>query len=158
MKMGSSTTTTHTISASAAGTIADGSAPSARAANGKRPHAVNSPSRRGIQPSQPRTAAVSEPANGHPDSAFNPEQVLAGLISLKKGDFAVRLPLGWTGISGKVADTFNEVAEMLSHSTDELSRISRVVGRDGRIQERMAVGHAPGDWSERVKSVNALID
>src|SRR5436305_1997037 len=52
------------------------------------------------------------------------EQVLAGLIALKKGNFDARLPQSWTGIVGKVADIFNDVAEMMSHSTDELSRIS----------------------------------
>src|SRR4051812_46442585 len=62
------------------------------------------------------------------------EQVLAGLLALKKGNFNIRLPVAWTGIAGKVADTFNEVAELMSHSTDDLSRISRVVGKDGRIQ------------------------
>src|SRR5207302_298783 len=33
-----------------------------------------------------------------------------------------------------------------------------VVGTEGRIQERLPLGHAPGDWSDRVKSVNLLID
>src|SRR3954449_7931983 len=51
------------------------------------------------------------------------EQVLGALMSLKRGNFGTRLPLGWTGMAGKVADTFNEVAELMSQSTDELSRI-----------------------------------
>src|SRR5205823_2119254 len=76
----------------------------------------------------------------------------------KKGDFSVRLPLTCTGGSGKVADAFNEVAELMSHQTDDLSRISRVVGKEGRIQERLSVGHVSGAWSERVNSVNNLID
>src|SRR5207302_4527939 len=80
------------------------------------------------------------------------------LISLKKGDFDTRLPVGWTGIAGKIADTFNDFAELMSLSTAELSRISRVVGKEGRIQERLSLGHATGDWSERVNSVNTLID
>jgi HAMP domain-containing protein/signal transduction histidine kinase/CheY-like chemotaxis protein len=89
---------------------------------------------------------------------FDADQVLAALTAIKKGDFNVRLPVSWTGIAGKVADTFNEVADLMSHSTEELSRISRVVGRDGRIQERLAVGHVTGAWSERVDSVNTIID
>src|SRR6266849_1019562 len=46
----------------------------------------------------------------------------------------------------------------MSHSTDELSRISRVVGKEGRIQERLWLGHVTGAWAERVDSVNNLID
>ena len=50
--------------------------------------------------------------------------LLQALISLKKGDFSVRLPVEWTGVQGKVADTFNEVIEMLDRMVHE----SRVYG------------------------------
>jgi len=90
--------------------------------------------------------------------AIDFDKVLSALIALKKGDFEARLPVGWTGISGKVADTFNDLAEMMAVSTAELSRISRLVGQEGRIHERLSLGHGAGAWSERVNSVNALID
>src|SRR5215471_12853715 len=96
----------------------------------------------------------ADESNGHLDAA----QVLSALMALKNGDFSIRLPSFWTGIAGKVADTFNETAEMMSRSTEELSRISRVVGKEGRIQERLTVIQATGAWSERVNSVNNLID
>src|SRR4051794_40653172 len=84
-----------------------------------------------------------EDGNGAVDSGM----ILSGLVALKKGDFSIRLPVGWTGIAGKVADTFNDLAELMAHSTEELSRISRVVGKDGRIQERLPLGHVTGAWS-----------
>src|SRR5206468_708992 len=124
----------------------------------------------GVQaPRRPSPASLAKPArefksasdgddNGHPNGELDASQVLAALTALKKGDFKTRLPMVWTGIAGKVADTFNEVAELMSHSTEELSRISRVVGKEGRIQERLALGHVTGAWSERVDSVNTLID
>src|SRR5262245_26813741 len=90
-----------------------------------------------------RARPLSTP-NGAPQSKEGPldaEQILAALVALKKGDFNARLPLDWTGVAGKVADTFNEVAEMMAHSTGQLSRISRLVGKEGRIQERLGVGH-----------------
>jgi len=96
--------------------------------------------------------------NGYADDQIDGDQLLMALMGLKKGDFNIRLPLGWTGLGGKVADTFNQVAEMMGQSTEDLSRISRVVGRDGRIQERLPVGHLTGHWAERVNSVNTLID
>jgi HAMP domain-containing protein/signal transduction histidine kinase/CheY-like chemotaxis protein len=129
---------------------------------------------------QPKTPNASKrkthkAANRHNDAATNVrrngarkddehedqldvEKVLAALEALKKGDFSTRLPVAWTGIAGKVADSFNGVAELMSNSTEELSRISRVVGKEGRIQERLSVGHVTGDWSERVDSVNTLLD
>jgi HAMP domain-containing protein/signal transduction histidine kinase/CheY-like chemotaxis protein len=98
------------------------------------------------------------PAGRDLNEPIHLEPFLSALVSLKQGDFGARLPVGWTGISGKVADTFNQVAEMMQLSTSELSRISRVVGKEGRIQERLTLAHAPGAWSERVNSVNMLID
>src|SRR6266704_3146169 len=81
------------------------------------------------------------PGNGHgAEHGGYAEQLLSALLAVKKGDFNVRLPVQWTGIGGKVADTFNDVAEMMARSTDELSRVSRVVGKEGRIQERLSVG------------------
>src|SRR5262249_3549186 len=50
------------------------------------------------------------------------------------------------------------IAEMLARSTEELSRISRVVGKEGKMQERLAFGQTSGAWAERIGSVNALLD
>ena len=75
-------------------------------------------------------ASVAEHGNGDYESALSAEAILAALVAFKKGDFSVRLPLTWTGVSGKVADTFNEVAELMAHQTEDLSCISRVVGKE----------------------------
>ena len=56
------------------------------------------------------------------------------MTALKKGDFSVRLPLDWTGVAGKVADTFNDVVELNERMAKELERISRVVGKEGQDQ------------------------
>src|SRR3989475_3063983 len=106
---------------------------------------------------KPRSPALGR-NNGGGGTDLDAEQVLAALMELKKGQFGVRLPVAWTGIAGKVADSFNEVTEMMSRSTVELSRISRVVGKEGKIQERLTMGSATGAWSDRVNSVNTLID
>ena len=39
-------------------------------------------------------------------------------------------------MAGKVADTFNEVIELNERMADELERISRVVGKEGKINQR----------------------
>ena len=39
-------------------------------------------------------------------------QLLDGLLSLKKGDFSVRMPSHLIGVDGKIADCFNEVSEL----------------------------------------------
>src|SRR5207237_3088248 len=62
--------------------------------------------------------------------------LLTALTALRKGDFSVRLPLDWTGVAGKVADTFNEVLELNERMARELARLSRVVGKEGKIDQR----------------------
>jgi hypothetical protein len=42
------------------------------------------------------------------------KQLLAALTAFKRGDFSAQLPDDWTGIAGKVADTFNEVIRIKS--------------------------------------------
>jgi len=84
-------------------------------------------------------------------------QLLAALMAFRKGDFSARLPVEWTGVAGKVADEFNGLAELLGGSTEELSRVSRVVGQEGRISERLSSGQVTGAWQQRVASVNTLI-
>ena len=84
--------------------------------------------------------------------------LLAALKALKKGDFSVRLPMGWLGMAGKVADTFNEVVEQNERMASELERLSRVVGKEGRISQRAVASGMTGSWAECVGSVNSLID
>ena len=83
--------------------------------------------------------------------------LLTALTSLRKGDFSVRLPLDWTGVAGKVADTFNEVIELNERMAEELARISRVVGKEGKINERASVAAVTGSWKSSLDSVNNLI-
>src|SRR3954447_6201274 len=84
--------------------------------------------------------------------------LLVALTALKKGDFSIRLPIDWSGVAGKIADTFNEVTDRNERMARELERLSRVVGKEGRISQRATLGDVSGSWEESIASVNALID
>jgi HAMP domain-containing protein/signal transduction histidine kinase/DNA-binding response OmpR family regulator len=83
--------------------------------------------------------------------------LLSALVAFRKGDFSVRLPSDVTGIDGKVADAFNDVIELNQRMSNELDRLSRVVGKEGKISQRASVGAVTGSWSMQVVSINALI-
>src|SRR4051812_32136994 len=83
--------------------------------------------------------------------------LLSALTALKRGKPGVRLPLDWTGVAGKGADKFNEVMEQNERMASELARLSRVVGKDGRLSQRLTLGDVSGFWAESVESVNELI-
>ncbi len=83
--------------------------------------------------------------------------LLTGLLAFKKGDFSARLPIDLEGMDGKIADAFNDVIEMNERMSRELERLSRVVGKEGKISQRADMGEVTGLWNESVESVNALI-
>jgi HAMP domain-containing protein/CheY-like chemotaxis protein len=85
-------------------------------------------------------------------------QLLAALRAVQRGDFSVRLPLGYTGISGEIAAAFNDIVDLNRRTASELQRISKVVGRDGRIGQRARLGEVRGAWAGNVDNVNLLID
>src|SRR5437868_597531 len=84
--------------------------------------------------------------------------LLNALTALKKGDFSVRMPNDWTGVAGKIADTFNEVIELNERMARELERLSHVVGKEGRITQRASLGDVSGAWAESLGFVNTLVE
>src|ERR1044072_1455170 len=90
--------------------------------------------------------------------SINSKLLLKTLVAFKNGDFSVRLPGEWTGEAGKIADTLNEIIELSDKTAKELERVSRVVGKEGKIMHRAAVPAAAGSWLRLVDSTNLLID
>src|SRR5213082_3446326 len=90
-------------------------------------------------------------------NAVDAKQLLVALKAFKRGDFSARLPEDWTGLAGKVADSFNDVIALNQRMAKELDRIARVVGKEGRITQRASLGDVSQCWAESIGSVNALI-
>src|SRR5450755_1920790 len=82
--------------------------------------------------------------------------LLSVLAQVKGGDFGARMPFEWTGVAGKVADGFNDVIIANEALAIELARVSRVVGKQGELSQRLVLGGS--SWSGSVESVNSLID
>ncbi|MFB2922698.1 MULTISPECIES: HAMP domain-containing protein, partial [Aerosakkonema] len=89
--------------------------------------------------------------------SLDTKELLRTLVAVKKGNFAVRMPIEKTGIAGKIADALNDIIELNERMTKELERISTVVGKEGKITQRASLGSAGGGWAESVNSVNTLI-
>jgi signal transduction histidine kinase/CheY-like chemotaxis protein/HAMP domain-containing protein len=94
-----------------------------------------------------------QPTNG----SLDPKMLLNVLTAIKKGDFSVRLPLDWTGIGGKIADTLNDIVELNDKVSRELDRMSKVVGKEGKLTERASFGSVGGAWAHTEDSINALV-
>jgi HAMP domain-containing protein/signal transduction histidine kinase/DNA-binding response OmpR family regulator len=89
---------------------------------------------------------------------LDPNALLQVLNSVKKGDFSVRLPTSWTGMDGKIADTLNDIIDLMADNAREMERVSRVVGKEGRLSQRAAIPAATGAWRSRINALNHLIE
>ncbi len=101
--------------------------------------------------------AVVESSDGVGQEQVDLQTLILALTALRKGDFSVRLPRTWVGLGGKVGDTFNEVMDQLEGMSNEVDRISRVVGKEGKIKDRALIGGLTGSWAGTIDSVNVLV-
>ncbi len=102
---------------------------------------------------------VASPANREERVANDQlTSILSALTALQRGDASVRLPTEWSGLCGKVAEVFNDVVEQNQRMCGELERLSRVVGREGKLNKRASLGYVSGFWRDSIECVNALID
>ncbi len=102
-------------------------------------------------------------SNGNSGSSGEPVSVdlsviLGALNTMRDGNFSVRLPVSWTGLAGKVADTFNEIVAANQQMAQELKRVGQVVGKEGRTRERTRFQESRGAWGEMEVSVNTLVE
>src|ERR1700761_6342300 len=84
--------------------------------------------------------------------------ILSTLQTMRDGNFSARLPGSWTGLSGKIADTFNDIAAANEHIANELKRVGQVVGKEGKTRERARFRAHRGAWGEMEVSVNTLVE
>jgi signal transduction histidine kinase/CheY-like chemotaxis protein/HAMP domain-containing protein len=91
-----------------------------------------------------------------PDAAFLAE-LSDALDRIVAGDLKVRLPRRG-GLAGEVVDRINDLAGTQQRGINDILRISRIVGREGRMTERLDEEGTEGAWVERVRAVNSLID
>src|SRR5271155_2419156 len=99
---------------------------------------------------QPALQYVEPPSRNESELAI----LLHALNALRKGQPGMRLPAEWTGVAGKVADAFNQVAESNERMAGELGRLSLAVGKQGKLSQRLFLGDVGGFWREVVDSVN----
>ena len=74
-------------------------------------------------------------------------QILAVVVAFRDGDFTVRLPLSWPGIEGRIAEALNQTISHEARITEEVTRLSVTVGKEGRLKQRLSLPSATGGWA-----------
>ncbi|MCC8364371.1 HAMP domain-containing protein [Lysobacter sp. A6] len=85
------------------------------------------------------------------------QQLLMAMNSVREGDFSVQLPAHWEGMSGKLADAFNDIVNQNKRLANDLARVAQRVGGEGRTRQRMPSANRQGQWADMESSVNGLI-
>ena len=98
------------------------------------------------------------PPPAPPPDRVDERVLLSVLTSFKKGNFSARLPVEWTGVAGRISDTLNDVLEINEKMARELERLSRVVGKEGKLNQRANLGEFSGAWATSIGCVNSLIE
>jgi signal transduction histidine kinase/HAMP domain-containing protein/ActR/RegA family two-component response regulator len=83
-------------------------------------------------------------------------QLLAGLRAVRGGDFSTRLDKVGDPLVDEIAGVFNEMADQLDLFTNEVTRVAREVGTEGRLGGQAEVPGVAGTWKDLTDSVNAM--
>ena len=95
--------------------------------------------------------------NGESAGTFS-KNLLTAMLAFRDGDFEVRMPSNLVGLQGKIADAFNEIVRFSDRRARETTRVSRAVGKEGKLKQRMSVPEGGGGWAHDVAAINMLID
>ncbi|MFI1864425.1 HAMP domain-containing protein [Streptomyces jumonjinensis] len=85
-------------------------------------------------------------------------KLLGALVSMRDGNFRRRLTVSGDDVMAEIAAVYNEVADRNMHLTGEMARVRRVVGREGKLTERLETGACEGSWAAAIDATNALVD
>ncbi|MBV8929552.1 MAG: HAMP domain-containing protein, partial [Mycobacteriaceae bacterium] len=85
-------------------------------------------------------------------------ELLHAMQAMRMGDFSVRLPDDLTGLTGKIADVFNDIVAANERMAHQLEQVGQIVGREGKTRRRVKFALQHGAWGEMESSVNTLID
>src|SRR5262245_39540187 len=106
--------------------------------------------------SSTRVSPDPDPVRFEPD-AFE-RQLLRALLEFRDGNFAVRLPSGLSGLDGKIADAFNDIAATSDRRAADVARVSRMVGKEGKVKERLSLTGMVGTRAQETAAIDTLID
>ena len=83
--------------------------------------------------------------------------LLKVLTEVRNGDFTVRMPIDQTGLSGKVCDMLNEIIALNERMISEFTKAGNIIGKQGKLTQRIEIPYSKGSWSAGLDSLNSLI-
>ncbi len=86
------------------------------------------------------------------------KRILTSMQAFRDGNLSVQLPTEWDGVEGQIAAAFNQAVSNEYRLMREVERLSRAIGHEGRLKERMSLPGAIGSWATKVDSYNRIVE
>src|SRR5690349_15668930 len=83
--------------------------------------------------------------------------LLKTVKAMRAGNFSVRMPEVGEGLIAEIGEVLNDIIELNENMANEFVRVSRIVGQEGKMTERISMPLTKGAWTTGVSSVNSLI-
>jgi hypothetical protein len=119
----------------------------------RQPAAKKLPLIKKVKPEKADSSAFTSDVEG----VLDPKELLRILLEVKNGNFNVRMPIDKYGIDGKICDTLNDIISINKKLTQEFTKAQISIGKEGKLNQRINLSGAQGDWSTGVEALNALI-
>jgi signal transduction histidine kinase/HAMP domain-containing protein/ActR/RegA family two-component response regulator len=84
------------------------------------------------------------------------QELLAGLMAVRGGDFSTRLPPAADPLMDEIATVFNAMTDQLALVTSEVTRVAREVGTEGKLGGQAEVRGLTGTWKDLTDSANSM--
>jgi CheY-like chemotaxis protein/HAMP domain-containing protein/signal transduction histidine kinase len=118
---------------------------------------ISSPGMPADDAARRRTTSNDHGANDGDDASFE-ATLLRAIRGFRTGDFSTRMPTRWTGKQARIAVAFNEIASMSERRAHQAAHVARLVGKEGRLQQRMTTSGFIGGWADEIEALNMLLD
>jgi len=92
-----------------------------------------------------------------PVPGLTESELSAFLLDVRNGDFSRRLPEGMPGLKNVIAQLLNEIVDLHERTVNEVEKVGRCIGKQGRLSHRVELDGARGSWRTTIDAINNLI-
>jgi len=100
---------------------------------------------------------VHDNANGMGSRKDQLRRMLHIAKSVRQGNLTVRFPVEEDGLPSEIGEVLNDILDLNENMINEFSRVSTIVGDEGKLTERASIGPVKGAWATGMDSINSLI-
>ena len=111
-----------------------------------------------ITPPAPKPPRSPRKKPRKPKEDLHLKKLLSALKAARRGDFTVRLHIRENGVMGEIAEAFNEYVALNESRTREVVKVSKIIGQEGKLTERVSAKNYTGSWKTTVDAINSLIN